>query len=118
MGFLLKKMIFQQKELVLLPYPFSDQAGSKVRPAVIVSNDFFNKRCEDCIMAPLTTVIKDKPFSLIISQDSLESGKLLKQSRIRIDKVFTINKNLIIMKIGKINNEMLVKIKSEIDKAF
>ena len=85
-------MIFQQKELVLLPYPFSNQEGSKVRPAIIVSNNNFNKRCEDCVMVPLTTVIKDEPFSLILTQDNIESGKLLKRSRIRIDKIFTIKK--------------------------
>ncbi len=100
-------MIFQQKELVLLPYPFSNQGGSKVRPAIIVSNDNFNKRCEDCVMVPLTTVIKEEPFSIIINQDSLESGRLLKQSRIRIDKIFTIKKSLIMMKIGKINDKTL-----------
>ena len=111
-------MIFQQKELVLLPYPFSNQEGSKVRPAIIVSNNNFNKRCEDCVMVPLTTVIKDEPFSLIINQDSLESGKLLKQSRIRIDKIFTIKKSLIIMKIGKVNDKTIEKIKSEINKVF
>jgi len=111
-------MIFKQKELVLLPYPFSDQVGSKVRPAIIVSNDNFNKRCEDCVMVPLTTVIKDEPFSLVINQDSLESGKLLKQSRVRIDKLFTIKKSLIMMKIGKINEKTLDKIKFEIIKVF
>ena len=111
-------MIFQQKELVLLPYPFSDQGGSKVRPAIIVSNDNFNKRCEDCVLVPLTTLIKDEPFSLMLNQDNLESGKLLKQSRIRIDKIFTIRKGLIIMKIGKINDKTIEKIKFEISKVF
>ncbi|MBI2452459.1 type II toxin-antitoxin system PemK/MazF family toxin [Candidatus Pacearchaeota archaeon] len=111
-------MIFQQRELVLLPYPFTDQEGSKVRPAVIVSNDDFNKRCQDCVMVPLTTVIREESFSLLINQDSLDSGKLLKQSRIRIDKLFTINKNLIIMKIGRINTKTFDKIKSEISKVF
>ena len=100
-------MIFQQKELVLLPYPFSNQGGSKVIPAIIVSNDNFNKRCEDCVMVPLTTVIKEEPFSIIINQYSLESGRLLKQSRIIIDKIFTIKKSLIMMKIGKINDKTL-----------
>ena len=111
-------MMFQQKELVLLPYPFSNQTGSKVRPAIIVSNDNFNKRCEDCVMIPLTTIIKDEPFSLIVNQDSLESGKLLKQSRVRIDKLFTIKKNLIIIKIGKINDKTFDKIKAEINRVF
>ena len=110
--------MFQQKELVLLPYPFSNQTGSKVRPAIIVSNDNFNKRCEDCVMIPLTTIIKDEPFSLIVNQDSLESGKLLKQSRVRIDKLFTIKKNLIIIKIGKINDKTFDKIKAEINRVF
>ena len=111
-------MTFQQKELVLLPYPFSDQGGSKVRPAIIISNDNFNRRCEDCVLVPLTTVIKNEPYSLVLNQDNLESGKLLKQSRIRIDKIFTIKKSLIMMKIGKINHDMLVKIKSEVIKVF
>ncbi len=111
-------MIFQQKELVLLPYPFSDQGGSKVRPAIIVSNDNYNKKSQDCVMIPLTTVIKEEPFSLIINQDSLTSGRLLKQSRVRIDKIFTIKKNLVIMKIGKINDKTFEKIKIEISKLF
>ena len=111
-------MIFQQRELVLLPYPFTDQGSSKVRPAIIVSNDNFNKRCQDCVMIPLTIVIKDEPFSLIIEQDNLESGKLLKQSRVRIDKLFTIKKSLIMMKIGKVNDKTLEKIKFKINKLF
>ena len=111
-------MIFQQRDLVLLPYPFTDQEGSKVRPAIIVSNDIFNKRCEDCVMVPLTTIIKNEQFSLIINQTDLEAGKLLKQSRIRIDKIFTIRKNLVTMKIGKINSKTFNKIKSEISKVF
>jgi len=111
-------MKFKQKELVLLPYPFTDQEGSKVRPAIIISNDNFNKKCQDCVMVPLTTVIKDEPYSIIIRQDNLSSGKLLKPSRIRIDKIFTINKNLIIMQIGKITEKTFSNIKSEVSKVF
>ena len=111
-------MIFQQRELVLLPYPFTNQGGSKVRPAVIVSNDFFNKKCEDCVMVPLTTILKQELFSLIINQSDMETGKLLKQSRIRLDKMFTIKKSLVVMKIGKINVKTFERIKSEIAKVF
>jgi len=41
-------MEIQQKELVLLPYPFSNMEGTKVRPALIVSNNLFNKKSDDC----------------------------------------------------------------------
>ena len=111
-------MNVQQKEIVLLPYPFSDLEGTKVRPALVVSNNFFNKKSDDCIMVPLTTVIKDEPYSILINQEDLSSGKLLKPSRIRVDKIFTVEKNLIVMKIGAINDRTFEKIKDEISKLF
>ena len=54
----------KQKEIVLLPYPFSNLKETKVRPALIISNDFFNKKSDDCIMVPLTTIIKEEPYSV------------------------------------------------------
>ena len=33
-----------QKEVVLLPYPFSNFENMKVRPALVVSNDIFNRK--------------------------------------------------------------------------
>ncbi len=107
-------MNFQQKEIVLLPYPFSDQKGVKVRPAIIISNNNFNKKSEDCIMLPLTSVIKEVSYSVLITKEDLSFGNLLKPSRIRIDKIFTIRQNLVRMKIGMINNKTFEKIKSEI----
>jgi len=111
-------MNVQQKEIVLLPYPFSDLEGKKVRPAIIMSNNQFNRKSDDCIMVPLTTVIKNEPYLIIINQENLSSGKLLKQSRVRADKIFAIEKNLVIMKIGMINEKTFQKIKLEIDKMF
>lgn len=109
-------MNVQQKEIVLLPYPFSDLEGTKVRPAIVVSNNIFNRKSDDCIMVPLTTVIKDEPYSVIINQEDLTSGKLLKPSRVRADKIFTVEKDLIMMKICVINDKTFEKIKGEIVK--
>jgi len=111
-------MNVQQKELVLLPYPFSNLKERKVRPALIISNNTFNKKSTDCIMVPLTTVIRDVDYSILLKQEDLTSGKLLKLSRIRVDKVFAVEKNLIIMKIGTVNNHVFSKIKKEVLKIF
>lgn len=111
-------MNIQQKDIVLLPYPFTDLEGSKVRPALVVSNDAYNKKSLDCVMVPLTTVIKNEPYSIILNQENLYSGKLLKPSRVKADKIFTVEKGLIIMKIGIVNDNTFEKIKSEILKLF
>jgi len=37
-------MIINQKEIVLLPFPFSDLEGTRVRPALVISNNELNKK--------------------------------------------------------------------------
>jgi len=69
-------------------------------------------------MVPLTTIMKDELYSVFVNQEDLSSGKLLKSSRIRTDKIFSVKKSLIIMKIGVINNNILRKVKIEIEKMF
>ena len=77
-------MEIKQKDIVLLPYPFTDLKGKKIRPALVVSNDSVNSKSKDCIMLPLTSVIKDEPYSIAINQEDLSSGQLIKSSRIKI----------------------------------
>jgi len=107
-----------QKEIVLLPYPFSSLKENKIRPALIISNNKFNRKSKDCIMVPLTAVIKDEPYSILINQKDLFSGNLIRPSRIRADKIFSVEKNLIKMRIGIINNKVLRSVKKEISKMF
>ena len=59
-----------------------------------------------------------QPYSVVINQEDLSSGKLLKSSRIRTDKIFSVKKDLVTMKIGVINDNVLKKVKSEIEKMF
>ena len=107
-----------QKEIVLIHYPFSDLEGKKVRPAIIVSNDDFNRNSDDCVAIPVTTVIKEEPYSIFLNQSDLVRGRLLKPSRIRADKIFTLEKSLIVMKIGLVNDVIFDKIKKELNSIF
>ncbi len=45
---------FRRGEVVLLPFPFTNQTGSKRRPALILSTDAYNRRRGDIIVAPIT----------------------------------------------------------------
>lgn len=107
--------MIEQEEIVLLSYPFSNLKEGKIRPAIVVSNNDFNKKGDDLILVPLTSVLKEEPYSFIIEQKDLFAGKLIKPSRIRIDQIFCVDKSLIIKKIGKIKEEILKQIKKEID---
>ncbi|MAG78216.1 hypothetical protein CL616_02505 [archaeon] len=108
----------KQKNLILIEYPSTDFESVKIRPALIISNDKLNIMSEDCIMVPLTTIMKDLPYSIIIQPNDLESGKLIKTSRIRIDRITSIKKDLIIKKIGVLNNKQFFNVKKEIKNLF
>ena len=53
--------------MLLVPFPFSDQSGKKVRPVIVLSNNDFNTNSEDIIVVGITSnIIKDK-YSLNFS---------------------------------------------------
>ena len=90
-------------DIVLLPFPFTDLGNSKVRPAVIVSNDKLNKT-EDCIFAAISSVPKNDQFSFFIDNKDLTNPLKLK-SQVRIHKIFTGQKKLILKAISKLKTE-------------
>jgi mRNA interferase MazF len=100
-----------QRDIVLLSFPFSDLKSSKVRPALVLSNNKYNSKFEDFIAVPLTTNLKSRGYSILLSNKDLESGKLIVESSIKVDRIFSVNKDLIRMTIGKINTDVHNKIK-------
>ncbi len=111
-------MRVRKGEIVLIPFPFTDLKKIKFRPAIIVSNDTFNKNSNDCLMVPITSIIKEEKYSIIINNQNLSSGNLLKISRIRVDKIFCVEKKLITKRIARINKNTMEKINCEIIKLF
>jgi mRNA interferase MazF len=44
-----------QRDIILIPFPFSDLAGTKVRPALVISNNGYNKNSLDAVVVALTS---------------------------------------------------------------
>lgn len=106
----------KQRDLILAVYTFSDFAGQKFRPAIIVSNNEHNKTSLDVVAVPLTTNLEEKKFSFLLTQQNLETGKLIKNSRVRVDKIFALEKDNIKLIVGKIKPDVHNKIISELNK--
>ncbi len=100
----------KQREIILVPFPFSDQSGQKIRPALIVSNNSFNAAGEDIVVCAITSMIKSNQYSVLINQNDLEKGVLYEPSVVKVENIFKIQKSLIIKSIGSIKSTVLVKI--------
>ncbi len=100
-----------QRDIVLLSFPFSDLKGSKVRPALVLSNNSYNSKFEDFVAVPLTTRIKSREYSVLLTNDDLEKGELIIESRVKVDRIFSVSKRLVRMAIARINRQTHNKIK-------
>jgi mRNA interferase MazF len=50
---------FEFGEVVLVPFPFTDQTTSKRRPAVVISSDAYNAERRDLIILALTSRVRE-----------------------------------------------------------
>ena len=106
-------IMFKQGDLLIVPFPFSDLSSIKQRPVLILSKTSDIGISEDIITCGITSNLKDTRHSVLIDDSSLEEGNIPAKSRIKIDKLFTLEKNIIKKKIGRVNKETFEKVKNE-----
>ncbi len=108
--------MIEQRDLLLVPFPFSDQSGRKVRPVIVVSNNEFNCHSEDVIVVGVTSNVKKERYSITLDNKDLESGNLFTKCAIKVENILRLEKELIIKGIGRIKKEKLNEIQSMLDK--
>lgn len=57
----------KQGEILLIPIPFSDLSSNKKRPVLVLSNDQYNSKTDDIIVAAITSNILSKEYNIPIS---------------------------------------------------
>ena len=105
-----------QRELVWVEVPYSDFSGKKIRPAVIVSNNAYNRKSEDMVICAITSNTQKTDYSVTISENDLEKGKLKVASKIRADKIMQIDKKLALKAFARLNSRKFSETTAQIKK--
>ncbi len=103
--------LYRQGDIVLVNFPFTDLSQTKKRPALLLSANWYNESSPDCIIVPITSIIRDplpRQDVLIASDIATKSG-LLFESAIRTGKPFTLEQKLIIRTLGKLSASILAR---------
>jgi len=111
-------MKIEQRDLLLVPFPFSDQSGRKVRPVIVISNNQFNASSEDVIVIGVTSNISKDFYTLELNNGDLEEGKLFDRCCIKAENILKLDKQLVIKKIGKITKDKFMKIMAILNSIF
>ena len=83
--------MYKQREIVLVPFPYSDLSSTKRRPVLILSNNNYNKNFADILVAVITSNLFKDDYSCELFNDDLELGILPDPSIIKCHKLFTID---------------------------
>jgi len=91
--------------LFFLHFPFTNQAEIKKRPALVI----LDSEDDDLIVARITSQITREKFEYEII--SWKNSGLLLPSVIKLNKIATIEKSLILKKLRKLNNSEMLEAK-------
>lgn len=91
-------------DIVLIPFPFTDLTGSKKRPAIVLIDSE-----DDVTICFITTQLKwQSKFDVTVHPS--KSNGLKKTSLIRLNKVATVDKALLIGLLGQLDKDIIKEI--------
>lgn len=108
--------MYNQGEILIVPFPFSDLSSIRQRPVLVLSKSIDNKQADDIITCGITSNLKETKYSIVIDNENLERGSIPKKSRIKVDKLFTLDKRIIKKSIARVNKETFDLARKEFNK--
>ena len=89
----------KQGDIVVLTFPFADLSGSKLRPAVVLSNTDYNKH-HNVILAGIYGT--KTPLAIALTNKDLVQKKLQKDSFISVQNIFSADKTHVLKVIDSL----------------
>jgi mRNA interferase MazF len=103
-------------KIILIPFPFTDLSSTKLRPALVL-----HEGDKDVVAAFISSRTENpKPTDLIIEKNHPEFKQtgLKLTSVLKIDKIATISKELIIGEIGEVGTRLKKEINRKIAETY
>lgn len=97
----------KQRDIVLIPVPFTDLSSAKRWPVLVLSSDAHNRSSPDVMVAAITSNFAATTAGLIIDTPDMEIGALPHRSLVRADKIYTLSQTLIVKSYGRLNQRAL-----------
>ena len=105
--------MYKQGEIIVVPFPFSDLSSVKQRPVLILSKIQDIEKSQDIVTCGITSNLKDSSHSVLIENNNLLEGTIPLKSRVKVDKLFSLDKNIIIKSVARLNKETFQKVREE-----
>ena len=101
-------------DVVVVPFPFSDFSALKKRPAIIVAI----LQGDDVICCQITSEARFDSYSINLNNNDFKNGSLQVASRIRPNRIFTVDKSIISYKAGTLKEKKIKEIEAVLVEIF
>ncbi|HYG62660.1 MAG TPA: type II toxin-antitoxin system PemK/MazF family toxin [Thermoanaerobaculia bacterium] len=97
-------------DILLVPFPFTDQSDSKKRPAVVVSSTAYQRERPDVILMAVTSQIRPSTGLGESLVTHWKDAGLLKPSLLK-PILFTLERTLVLRRLGTLRGEDLISLR-------
>jgi len=101
-------------DIVLVPFPFTDQSTTKQRPAVIISSAAYQRERADLIILAVTSQVRSGNTVGEVQVKDWKQAGLLKASVMK-PVIATIERRLVRKRLGKLSTEDQRSLRSAIE---
>ena len=99
-------------QIVLVPFPFTDLYGQKVRPALVLYSG-----AQDCMLAFISSIReKSGMFTVHIGVNAKNGLKL--DSYVRLNKLATLHKNVVLGVLGSLDAATMLAVNAKLKRLF
>jgi mRNA interferase MazF len=106
--------MYKQGEIILTEIKFTDTESAKKRPALVISNNYYNEKYNEILVIPMTSNYVRE--GVVVSNEDMKSGELRYPSVARIDRIVSVDKAKIVKSLGFIKDTVYDKIISVVSK--
>ena len=103
-------MTFKAFDVVAVPFPFTDRDAIKRRPALVISNEKFNQRHNQILLAMITTAT-DNIWPSDVPLTNWQKAGLKVACQFRL-KLFTLDQNLVLKTIGHLSSKDIKSVRT------
>jgi mRNA interferase MazF len=82
---------------------------------IVISNNAFNRGGADVIVIAMTSAPAIAAHSFRISSSDLVEGNLNRPGTVRVDKVYTLAKSIIVKRFGRVSSHVIDRIRRLLD---
>jgi mRNA interferase MazF len=101
-------------EVVVLPFPQTDLQAGKRHPALVVAS----LPGDDLILCQITSQARNDSFSIPLLIAEFERGRLVRDSFIRPNRLFTVEQSVILYAAGRVQDSKLREVRGKIRDLF